>query len=172
MYLFLLTVWVVVSLIWSPARLSAAEKLVVGVVENVRVDPGGFVVDAKMDTGADNSSLHATEKKVFKRSGDKWVQFQTVNRDGDPVIIERKLIRRAKIKRPGGERQKRPVVSLGICLGSVHREVEVTLVDRTGFRNTMIIGRSFMRDAVMVDPSRKYTVEPICKTQPSPERSM
>jgi len=141
---------------------------VVGLVERVRVFPGGLVLEAKMDTGADNSSLHTKAMKRFKRDGERWVAFELVASDGSTIALERELVRVAKIKRPGEESQKRPVVMLGICLGDRYREVQVTLVDRSRFRYPMIIGRSFLAQEALVDPSKKFTVEPTCSSPPKP----
>jgi hypothetical protein len=137
-------------------------KQAVGLVEPVRIDPSGLVVDAKLDTGADNSSIHASHVVRFKRRGESWVRFQVVNSEGKSETLERELVRIAKIKRPTGKSQKRPVVMLGVCLGNTYREVQVTLVDRSQFRYRMIIGRSFLVDDFLVDPSKKYTVRPVC----------
>ena len=137
-------------------------KQTVGLVESVRIDPSGLVVDAKVDTGADNSSIHASNVVRFKRRGESWVRFQVVNSEGKSETLERELVRVAKIKSPTGKSQKRPVVMLGVCLGNTYREVQVTLVDRSRFSYRMIIGRSFLVDDFLVDPSKKYTVRPVC----------
>lgn len=145
----------------------ASEKMqVVGLIENVRVDPEGLVFSAKMDTGADHSSVNARGVHRFKRKGEKWVRFRIVNDEGRSVTLERKLVRSARIKRPLGKSHKRPVVMLRICLGTFSREVQVNLVDRSRFRNKFLVGRSFMRDALLVDPSRAFTVQPQCPQRP------
>lgn len=146
--------------------LAADKGRVIGVVENVRVDPGGILFNAKMDTGADNSSVNASVVRRFKRRGESWVLFELINAEGDSVTIERKLVRSAKIKGLSKSRKKRPVVLLTLCVAGVAKEVEVNLVDRTGFRNKMIVGRSFLRHGFLVDPSLKHTVEPSCPPAP------
>ncbi len=137
----------------------------VGLVESVRIDPSGLVVVAKIDTGADNSSIHASDVVRFKRRGESWLRFRVVNREGKSETLECKLVRVARIKTPIGKSQKRRVVMLGLCLGNTYREAEVTLVDRSRFRYRMIIGRSFLLDDFLVDPSKKYTVQPVCPRQ-------
>lgn len=141
-------------------------KEVVGLVETVRIQPSGLIVDAKIDTGADNSSIHASDVHRFKRRGDSWVRFRVENREGKSETLERELVRVARVKRPSGKSQKRPVVMLGICLGTIYREVEVSLVDRSRFRYRMIIGRSFLGKDFLVDPSKKYLREPACRDRP------
>jgi len=147
----------------SPSAGATAEpKQVVGLVETIRVLPGDLIVDAKLDTGADNSSIHASDIVEFLRDGEPWVRFRVVNREGQTQVLERELVRVARIKAEKGQRQKRPVVMLSLCLGKTQREVQVTLVDRSRFRYRMILGRSFLRDLFLIDPSLKRTVQPEC----------
>ncbi|MEW6352522.1 MAG: RimK/LysX family protein [Thermodesulfobacteriota bacterium] len=149
----------------QPARGSDTPP-VFGLVEEVRLYPGEILVLAKLDTGADNSSLHAVAITRFKRKGERWVRFQTLDEDGEPVTLERRLVRTAKIKKPGGTTQSRPVVSMGVCLGTIYREVEVTLADRSRFRCPMVLGRSFMANTLMVDPSLRSTTKSECPHAP------
>jgi hypothetical protein len=143
----------------------AGEKKVVGWVEKIRIDPGGVVLSAKLDSGAEYSSLDARNITFFRRDGANWVRFDLDTHQGKSVTLERRVIRRATIKRHFAGSQKRPVISLGVCLGSFYQETEVNLVDRSGFQYPMLIGRKFMAGALLIDPSRKYTVEPNCGEQ-------
>ena len=146
-----------------PATASAGNKQVVGWVEKARISPGNIVLAAKMDSGADNSSLNVPDFTEFERNGEKWVRFELVSDNGHNTVIERKLVRVAKIKRHGGSRQIRPVVLMGICVGNYYRQVEVNLVDRSNFKYPLLIGRSFMQDKILIDPSVQYTLEPACE---------
>ena len=139
---------------------------VFGLAEQVRLYPGEIGVRAKLDTGADNSSLHAEGIYRFKRKGEHWVRFETLDEDGERASIERPVVRMARIKRPMGKVQSRVVITMGICLGSIYREVEVTLVDRRRFRFPMVLGRSFMEGVLMVDPALSATSKPKCPNVP------
>ncbi len=151
------------------ATVSAGNKQIVGWVEKARISPGNLVVQAKMDSGADNSSLNVPDVVEFERNGEKWVRFELVNDQGQSVVIERRLVRTAKIKRHRGMRQQRPVVRMGICVGNYYKETEVNLVDRSNFKYPLLIGRSFMDDRLLIDPSTQFTLEPACGEQPSVE---
>ncbi len=153
---------VIPSLVLLTLSTAAYAKEVIGLVESVRIEPGGLVVDAKIDTGADNSSIHASDVVRFKRRGESWVRFRVVTHNATSETLERELVRVARVKRPTGKSQRRPVVMLGLCLGTAYREVEVTLVDRSRFRYRMIIGRSFLGNDFLVDPSKKNTTQPAC----------
>jgi hypothetical protein len=151
------------------ATVSAGNKQIVGWVEKVLISPGNLVLQAKLDSGADNSSLNALDVVEFERNSEKWVRFELVDDLGQSVVIERRLVRIAKIKRHRGMRQERPVVRMGICVGNYYKEAEVNLVDRSKFKYPLLIGRSFMGDALVIDPSAQFTLEPECGEQPSIE---
>ena len=144
----------------------AAEKQTVGWLEKARVFPGGYQLSAKIDTGADNSSLNVQNFTAFQRDGQEWARFTVIDDDGKEHKLEKKIVRLAKIKRHSAPRQARPVVLLGICVGAVYREVEVNLVDRSKFKYPLLVGRSFMSGALTVDPSKTYAVEPDCPGAP------
>jgi hypothetical protein len=142
---------------------NGAEKATVGWVERVRVYPGNTLVEARIDTGAELSSLHCDCITPIERNGEKWVSFVIENSDGRPVLMEQKVLRIAKIKRHFGEVQERMVVKLGVCLGKTYKESEVTLVDRSGLTYPMLIGRDFLQGRFVVDPSVSHKTSPQCR---------
>ena len=61
----------------------AGEKTMVGWIEKVRIYPGNFLVHAKLDSGAEYSSLDAANLTQFDRDGKPWVRFDLIEkRDG------------------------------------------------------------------------------------------
>lgn len=156
-----LGVWLVFMMLGTSGQVLAKE--VVGWVENVKIYPGKVMVKAKVDTGAKTSSLDCACITPFKRDGKQWLSFSIKNHEGDIVRLEKPVARIARIKRHFGKEQKRYVVKLGICLGSVYRETEVTLVDRTGFNYYLLVGRSFLRNDFLIDPSRTFINSPDCQ---------
>lgn len=157
--------YVVITLLCAPALACAGSShpLQVGWVERVALDPGGCVIPAKVDTGAVTCSLHAPHPEVYERDGQKWVRFHIKDIDGKDVTIDQPVAGTRRIKRHFGDYQERLVIKMGVCLGPVHRETEVNLVDRTGFEYPMLIGRNFMDHELVVNPSVKHTVEPACR---------
>ena len=156
-------------LVLSPIDiLYAEEKDIVGWVEKVKVYPADLMFIAKLDTGARSSSINAKNIEEFERNGELWVRFDVVNRKGTRKTVELPQIREAKIKRHFGKRQHRPVVLLGVCLGKTYQETQVSLVDREGFLYPLLIGRSFIKNAFIVDPSLQYTTQPHC---PKPDNN-
>jgi hypothetical protein len=141
-------------------------KPVAGWVEKIRIYPDNLLFDAKLDTGAETSSLDSHSIKEFSHKGQLWVRFEVQNEDGERKTLERKLHRIASVKRKRRESEKRPVVILGVCLGDYYKKVEVNLEDRSNFDYKMLIGRSFLEGKFVVDPSAQYTLTPNCMDAP------
>jgi len=138
-------------------------RTVFGWLERVKVSHRGLVVEAKLDTGADNSSLHAEMINSFNRGGKSMVRFFVADATtGELVELERKRVRRARIREHDGTHQQRPVVEMWVCLGSLKKRVEVNLVDRSRFSVPFLLGRSAMHGDVLVDPDQTFTVAPSC----------
>ena len=148
----------------STHHLYAEEKEVVGWVEKVKIFPSNLIVQGKLDTGADYSSLSASHIEEFEKNGESWVKFSLKNRFGETKEISERVQRIALIKRHGGKApQKRPVIRLAICLGSHYMETDVNLVDRSNFDYQLLIGRNYLAGNVLVDPSSTYMAEPSCQ---------
>ena len=131
---------------------SGKEKQVVGWVEVVTLLPENLQVKAKLDTGARNSSLNATNIVEFKRQGETFVRFELTNWKGRVETKEAQVIRVAKIKQHND-----------LCLGNIFKQVEVNLVNRSNFNYPMLIGRSFLKGDFVIDPARTYTVPANCR---------
>jgi len=158
--------WLFVFLFSAPGQ--AREKTSVGFLEEVRIFPGDLFLQAKIDTGADNSSLHATSMMRIKRKGQTWVRFRVQDQNGRRHTLERPLVRMTGIKRDEGTRERRPVVELVICLGGVAKKVPVNLNDRSHYKYKVLVGRSFLQEDFLVDASRKFLTKPVCQEMPEP----
>lgn len=135
---------------------AAGEGIVGGWIERARVGEL-LVVEAKLDTGADTCSLGVERLLEFRRSGRRWVRFwvEDPSEDGRRIRYERRLVRWARIERHGPD-DRRPVVGLDLCVGSVARRVEVNLVDRSGFDYPLLVGRNFLAGAFVIDPDAQH----------------
>ncbi len=128
-------------------------KKISGWVEDAYVFPDKLVVRAKIDTGAENSSLNAPGSIAYEHQGVARVRFRLANRRGEEIYIDRPVVRTARIKRQGGRHEERPVIKLELCLSGIRKTVDVTVTDRTGFDYQLLIGRSFLADDFLVDPA-------------------
>jgi hypothetical protein len=146
----------------NPTIAFPLEKKIVGLIEKVKICPGALEIMAKVDTGATHSSLDVSHIVEFERNNVRWVRFDVANHKGQKRTIEREIFRKTRIKRHKEKPASVYVVKLGICLGDHYREVEVNLADRTGFNYRMLIGRSFIKDVFIVDPSLRFTTRSSC----------
>lgn len=134
----------------------AKDKLVLGSEELFTVEPGGVRLRALIDTGAATCSLSVVEMKPFERDGNDWVRFKLPEGPEEkPVSIELPIKRHVRVARPGFDRQRRPVVAMSLTVGEVTHMVEVNLVERGEFEFPLLVGRNFLKDAAVVDVSRK-----------------
>lgn len=150
-------------LLSNPMTALASGKKIVGLIEKVKIWPGALEILAKVDTGATNSSLDVSHIVEFERNNVKWIRFDVRNRKGQKRTIEKEVFRKTRIKRHKEKPASVYVVKIGVCLGDYYREVEVNLSDRTGFNYRMLIGRSFINDVFIVDPSLRFTSRPSCE---------
>ena len=138
-------------------------KPIIGWIEKVQILPENILLHAKIDTGADTSSLNVTELSDFIRNSKRWVQFTVTTQEGQRVRLKKRVLRYVRIKRKGAESQRRPVVRFDLCLGSIFKKnTQVNLTDRKNFKYNMLIGRSFLNNLAIVDSSFTYSLDPNC----------
>ena len=116
---------------------------VVGYLEEATILPGGLPVKAKMDTGADVTSIHAVDIRRYKKNGEDWVQF-TVDTGNRRMTFRQAVERIIRIRRAGTGIIERPVVRLGICIAGYYKRAQVNLADRSNMRYSLLVGRRFM----------------------------
>lgn len=147
-----------------PAAAATTPKAlpVAGRLERALIVPGNLILEAKLDTGARTSSLHAAHIERHLRDGVEWARFEITGDNGQPVRMERPVVRIATVKSALGKDEGRPVVALGICIGKVYRITEVNLVDRSDLTSPLLIGRRFLQGRFLVNVNRRYLLEPVC----------
>ncbi len=152
----------IILLLFHPTTLSAETKSIIGWIEPVKIITEDFYIQAKIDTGADNSSLHAADITEFIRESRPWVRFNIKDQSGKVHQMEQPVQRFAKIKRHENVPQKRPVIHLGICLGKHSQMIEVNLTDRKAYKYKLLIGRSFLKGTFLIDVQAKNLTSPQC----------
>lgn len=167
----------VALLVSSPVVFAASAKPSVrpiyGLHEQVYISQLNAVLPAKIDTGADSSSLSATNIKWFKRGGESWVRFDLavdgmeINDIELPRSHNVRIRRRASDYNPEEEADyaRRPVVELTLCIARQAVTVNVNLADRRGFRQPLLIGASALREMrALVDSDIEFSAGvPLCK---------
>ncbi|MEZ9324679.1 ATP-dependent zinc protease [Vibrio cyclitrophicus] len=129
----------------------------VGHIEVVEVN--GMKFPAKLDTGADVSSMNALNIKRFKKDGQDMVTFTYQNNQGDKQDFTKPVIDVMRIKAKKGEKVNiRPVVEMKIKLGDLEKEVRVNLQDRSRFEYSMILGKNFLKHGAVVSSDEDYVL--------------
>lgn len=150
------------------STVAAHDRPVVGWVERVQIGAaGGLALKAKIDTGAKTSSLSVTQMQRFSRDGRPWVRFDIDGGEGARRTMEKPVLRTVRIKRHGRAAKSRPVVVIGLCLGSVFRNAQVDLADRANFIYPLLVGRRFLAGHFLVDPGAAFLVHSHC-ANPAP----
>jgi len=131
---------------------------IIGEIEMVHVSPGDIWYNARIDTGANSSSIHAENIRLIERDGEKRVTFSLRHPTTKSLIpLERKYLRNVLIKQKSGNPEKRYAVKLWLSLGGIKELVEVTLANRNDFNYPLLVGRNLLTDTAIVDVSRKHT---------------
>lgn len=130
---------------------------VIGEKEWALVEPSDFVYEARIDTGAETSSIHAVDIQLVEKDGKRWVRFKLPNPETDEMLsLERRLHRRVLIKQTASEEmERRYVVRMWVTLGDTRVWLDVSLSDREDFEFPVLIGRNMLLDNFAVDVSRK-----------------
>jgi hypothetical protein len=119
-------------------------------------------IKAKVDTGADNSSLHAFNIQRYEEDGVSMVRFEIHPRQRKrkpsiecvaPVAAER------RVKNPGGRAEVRPVIRTTLIVAGEEVEALVNLTTRDEMTFRMLLGRRTVREQFLVDPGRSYLGE-------------
>jgi len=139
----------------SPPRGEAA-KITLGVVEDVILSPWGISFPARIDTGADLSSLDARDIVVR----------QDVAEFGLGALYGRQrlqlpIVEWGHVQTSMGI-EKRPIVEISICLGSKLLRTLATLKDRSGMAYPFLVGRSALSGSFLIDTSRSRAAQPNC----------
>ena len=148
------------NLVQSSEATAPIDKLVIGSEELVLLSDLQNKYKARIDTGATTSSLNATDIVEFERDGKKWVRFNFSQAiDNETQIIEAKIARTILIRQANNnEPTRRPIIELPVQLGEIKMLTEFTLADRSHMTFPVLLGRTFLKDIVMVDVARTYTL--------------
>lgn len=152
---------------------NVGNKVVVGRVEWLWIEPVNRVYEARVDTGATTSSISAIDITPFEKDGKRWVRFRLAPDDSDDSFeVEAPLVRYVRIRQASSqELDRRPVAALTVRLGKMTEVAEFTLTNRTQMSYPILLGREFLRDVAVVDVART-NIQPkpeIVQGQPQPD---
>ena len=112
---------------------------------------------AKVDTGARSSALHVERQWRFVEAGAPWVGFALVPRRHAGVVEARAaIVDERMVTDSGGHRTLRVFVRTKLRLAGIERDIEINLADRCGMRFPLLLGRTALADAFVVDPAGSF----------------
>lgn len=122
-------------------------------------DLGVREIKAKVDTGADNSSLHAFDIERYEEDGVEMVRFeihprQRKRKPSIPCVAE--VVGERMVKNPGGRAERRPIIRTTLIVAGKEIEALVNLTTRDEMTFRMLLGRRTVRTHFVVDPGRSY----------------
>lgn len=151
------------SLAQTVQQKESQEPTVAGWIETVTFPDYGITLDAKLDTGANSSSISVDDLERFRRGGKTWYRFTISGANGKTATIEQQTDRIARIMRAEVDDTRRPIVRLRICLAGHVAETDFTLTDRTGQKYPVLIGRKFLGSRILVDSARTHLFSGRCE---------
>ena len=145
----------------AKARTTKAKPapMLIGWRERIALPELGIsMVQAKIDTGARTSALHATRVRRFEKDGAEWVRFHIPHASGLKARdVEAPLVDQRQIKNTSGLGEDRLVIETLLILGDRRWHIEVSLADRTTMAMPIILGRTAIRKrGILVDAGKSF----------------
>lgn len=142
----------------EPVAASTNGKMIVGEIEPIYLFDPNLIYDARIDSGAQTSSIDARNITRFERDGKPWVRFDLpVPGAADKfVTLERRVVRNVRIlQSTSANAQRRAVVHMQFAIGSHKQVAEFTLTGRDNLTFPILIGRNILRDIMLVDVGKQ-----------------
>ncbi len=137
-----------------------AAKKIIGRFEKVDFpDLDLYLLDAKVDTGADNNAIHCHEITLSK--DEKTVSFKLLDPshlDYNEKLFTMPVYRMRWVKSSNGDREHRVYIKAKITVMGEHYETEISLTDRSNMTYPMLLGRKFLHNRFVVDVSKQSSV--------------
>ncbi|EJL6385643.1 ATP-dependent zinc protease [Vibrio parahaemolyticus] len=136
------------------------QKMIIGNAEAICLPELGIThLEARIDTGAQTSSLHVDNIDCFEKDGQSYVAFDLhpdVYHLEQVVRCTAKLKANRKVKSSNGTFEHRCVITTMLRLGDQEWPIDITLTNREKMTYMMLLGRQGMADKVLVDPSQSH----------------
>jgi hypothetical protein len=117
----------------------------------VRIVEADIAFEGRVDTGAEASSIHATELQLIAGGdGEPRLRFDIENEAGERVILDRPIADVVEVRSAGGS-EPRYRVLLTLAIGDVETRVPVTLRDRSAMTHKLLVGRDVLAGRFVVD---------------------
>lgn len=133
-------------------------KPIVGRVEWISIPGTSLRLEARIDTGAKTSSLHAENIQEKQLGPDLYVEFQTRNDAGEAVLLSGKVILQTKVTSANGLTEKRYVIRKTVRIGNTEETININLNDRSQLDYRFLAGRNLLMGHYLVDVSKSHVL--------------
>lgn len=150
--------WVlIVFLIVDTATGHAGDKVTIGPVEEVLLLPWQVRLLARIDTGADTSSIDARKLKIESNMAQFMLREEYGGTEIKLPIVDWRPFSSSE------SHELRPVVEMEICLGPKRLRTQVSLNDRSRVSYPFLVGRKVLKEGrFIVDVNRTKRVPAAC----------
>lgn len=122
-------------------------------------DIGVKRIQAKFDTGARTSALHASRMALVQKNGVTWVNFSLDSDESAPdgSLPHIALLKDVRdIKSSSGHVERRYLIETTLKIATMAWRIDVSLTDRSDMNVPFLIGRSAMAQRIVVNPARTF----------------
>ena len=122
-------------------------------------DLGVERINAKIDTGAKSSAIHAFRMSVTEANDGAWVEFYLHprrRRKAPEIFCRTPLIDTRLIKSSNGQTEERLVINTPLRMGDQVWPVELTLTNRDEMGYRLLIGRDALARRFLIKPDASY----------------
>lgn len=115
-------------------------------------------IEAKVDTGAYTSAIHAHKIEETSINGENFINFTLL--DPEHILYNEKMFRTKNyykkiIKSSNGTSEERFAIKTTVTLFNKTYQIELTLSERSDMKYPILLGRKFLTKKFIVDTSQK-----------------
>ena len=135
------------------------KKITVGRSEIVSFQELGIEkIEAKIDTGAYSTAIHAHKIWVEEKDGELMLHFDLLDPNNPNYvedIISTKNFYQKRVKSSNGRMEKRYMIKTKITIGGKKLTTDLSLTNRGKMRFPVLIGRKVLKKGFLVDVAEK-----------------
>ena len=133
------------------------EKRVIGRIDKIDFPEFGLEnIDAKIDTGANRSSLHCTDIRVNLVEGKEELSFHIpLLENGNPVVYHTTDFFTKNIRSSSGHLEERYIIKTPIVIFGKKILATFSLSNREEMKYPILLGRKLLRSRYIVDVGLK-----------------
>lgn len=159
--LFMKILLMMMILLTSCAHQQTISRPIVEAIEEVSISELKLNdVEARVDTGALASTIHANKMKFIDRDNKTYVQFEFCHEEAcSKEKYEKEVLAFASVKSSNGKSSKRPIISLEVEIKGKKIKAHFTLYNRSKMTYPILIGRDLLSGIFYVNPDVEEKIE-------------